>query len=446
MYRGLYANGSAVYVDETNVTSVFSPSDQIVYVGQLFTNVTKTNDTLDGSYFSDISGVLDSNTTIVNTGTYAWNNASFSRYNPGVPNSFQNTTLYNLLPNTLKNNYTWVIQTSIPTRGIYGQVNQTLQLSFPTALTNYTSTTGQSYFTTANNNVTLNPAIVKFNVNVTNYNIPFNRTWIITEYMEGNFSVNTWRYNLTYLSPFNNTVNQTIPLQLNIPESDLDFNVFLQNNVTGKIEQTMAVTLLSNNKTFYFAGIISPNLDTNYLYHLGISWENPKYSLDPNATAILLPFSPNELSLYSIKGTLSVVVPLTLIQFRQGDNLIVKFNVTIDQLGGVPATGLKLNAVVENSTTLQPINTFSPQITEADGIFTVFMTLHYDTPLGIYNMEIFKTSTNSSLGSFQFQILPHPINSQDVKTVIPLIYSLFGSVLGLVVILGFFALIVRFRK
>ena len=418
IYRGSYTNGTAIYKDETNITNIYSPTDEVVYVGQIFTNVTKTKDIIDSSYFSSITGVLNSNTTIAGTQNYAWTNSSFSKYNPIPPNSFQNKTLYYLLPNSLKSNYTWVIPTSIPNRGIFGRVNQTLNLTFPTGL--ISANTSSNDFKAINSLITLDPATVEFNLNVTGYNIPFNRTWFLTEFMEGNFSVSTWRYNLSYVSQFQNpSNNQTFPLQLNIPKSDLIFNVYLQNNSTKAMEQIMPIQLLSNAQTFYFAGSISPNLNTQDLYHLGINWLNPLYSKEPSAKAIQLPFSPTEKSLYTIKGTLTITLPLTLVQFRQGDNFQVQFNVTIDQLAGRPATGLLMNAIVENSTTLAPITSLNPQIFEADGVFTVFMTIPYYMPLGIYNMQLFKTSTNTTLGFFQFKIIPHVIDPQDITTVIP---------------------------
>ena len=42
------------------------------------------------------------------------------------------------------------------------------------------------------------------------------------------------------------------------------------------------------------------------------------------------------------------------IVFRQGDNLNIQFNVTIDQLNAKPAAGLILKAVIVNHPELQP--------------------------------------------------------------------------------------------
>ncbi len=431
-----------IYKDETNTTSVFSPTDKVVYVGQLFTNVTKTRDNLDSSYFTSVTGELNSNTTIMGTEHYSWNTAGFSSYYKNDTTEMK--AIGSLLPNSLKNNYTWAIQNTIPERGIYGQVNQSLDLTFQTGLTEYNATNGQVYFTNKNTTVNLNPATVKFDLNVTSYNIPASRTYFLTEFMQGNFSVNTWRYNQTGIQSTNNVSSQDFSLQLNIPVSDLTFSVYLKDTVTNSLDQMMAVQLLSNTSVFYFAGRISANLNTLHQYHLGIQWLNPEYSAEKTPHDI--EFSQANTANYNIKGTLSVQVPLNIIQFRQGDNFDVEFNVTIDQLNGSPASGLKLNAVIENGTTLAPISSFTPQITEADGVFTVFMTLHYDTPLGNYVAQIYKTSTNTPIGSFQFEILPHPVNTQDITTVVPFVYSFFGAVLGLVVLLGFAVMILRFKK
>ena len=438
VYRGTNTTDqSSIYVDETNKTSIFSPTDKIAYVGQIFTNVTNNRDNLDSSYFTDLNGFLNSNTTIKGTQNFNWTDTGFSSYYQN--DTFQQDTLQNLLPISLKNNYTWIIQSTIPERGIYGQVDRALNITFGNTIPQVNASNGQNYFTNINATINLAPLTVQFDLNVSSYNIPFNRIWFLTEFMEGNFSVNDWHTNLSYVKQFDNsTNNQTYQLQLNIPASDLGFSVFLENNATSTIEQELQVQLLSDGQTFYFGGSISSNLNILNPYHLAINWENPKYSAEGLPHKI--EFTQNPIPVYNIKGTFTVQIPLTLIQFRQGDNFKVKFNVTIDQLNNKPASGLHLNAVVLNSTTL------IPQVIEADGVYNIIMTIPYKAQTGIFTIQIYKTSTSTLLGSFQFEILPAPIDPQDVTTVIPFVYSLLGSVLALLVLVGFLVLVMRYRK
>lgn len=435
IYRGVNETDStSIYKDETNSTTVYSPSDKIVFVGQLFTNVTG-RENLDSNYFNTLNGSLVSQTFVKGTQSYNWTDNQFTSFSD--PNEFQ-TTGFNttLLPGTLQNNYTWIIGTTIPNRGIYSQVNETLNLNFKSDIT--TTVNNETFSADYLDQVNLRPINVKFDLNVTSYEIPFTRTYFITEFFEGNFTVNTYHYNLTALQPLNSAVNQSYSWQLNIPKSDLLFSVYLQNNATGVLEQNLTTSLLNDGQTFYFSGTLSSNLNTQDVYHLGINWLNPKYSNEKSVHEI--EFKPQSKIYYSIKGTLTLQVPLTIIQFRQGDNLILNFNVTIDQLNNRPALGLNLTAQMSNSTTLHPM------IIENGVNFIMIMNLPDNVPIGYYTINIYKQSTNTFLGSIQIKIIPHEVNQYDESTTVPIYYSIFGAVLAIIVLLGFFVQIMRFRK
>lgn len=435
IYRGINGNltvDNSIYKDETNTTTVYSPGDNIIFVGQLYTNVTG-RENLDSNYFSTLTGTLNSSTFIKGTQPFLFNDTDFSSFSKP---DFYSATGFNTsqLPTQLQNNYTWFITSRIPERGIYGMINQSLNLLFKSEI-NITASNLAQYSHDYSLLTKLNSINVKFDLNVSTYQIPFLRTYFLTEFVEGNFTVNTYHYNLTNLQSTNSAVNQTYDWQLSIPESDLLFSVYLKNVNTQDIEQNLTSRLLNDGKTFYFAGTLSANLDTSVSYHLGINWLNPIYSQEKIVHN--LEFSSSNQAIYTIKGTLMVQLPSDTIQYRQGDNLEISFNVTVDQLNNTPASGLLLKAVVENNTALHPY------VIEKGDSFTILMTLPDNVHTGPYTIQIYKAATNKLLGSVNIVVIPHEVNSNDVATVYPLVYSLFGAMLAIVVLVGFLLQILR---
>jgi hypothetical protein len=434
IYRGQnITDSTSIYKDETNSTSVYSPSDKLVFVGKLFTNIS-TLDELDSFYFKDLTGMLQSNTTINGINQFNWNETGIAGYS--MNNSILSESIYKVLPENLKNNYTWLIEFTVPERGIYGKVDQNLQLFFDSFIP-VNASNGVVYSNPFNTTINLNPINVKFGVNVSSSNIPFDRTWFLTEFMEGNFSVNTWRFDVQNLQATNNAVNQSYEFLLNIPKSDLIFDVYLQNNNTNAIEEYFLISLLPNNQSFYYTNSISSNLDTNVIYKLGLTFKNPTFSEEASQEVSLV---ESKDVYYNIKGTLTVELPLERLDFQQGDNLKIKFNITIDQLNGKAASGLKLNAIIKNKAD------FNPQIIEKNGEYELILSLPDNAETGEFTIDLIKTSTQNIIGSININILPHSVESQDVVTVVPIVYSLIGSILAIVILAGFIIQLIRIRK
>ncbi|MFW9928532.1 MAG: hypothetical protein ACFFD1_03995, partial [Candidatus Thorarchaeota archaeon] len=180
--------GTPIFEDETNQTNIFSPTDEITVLGKIVTK--STNETYSGTYFSSIKGYLESNASDSNLKSFSFGSTSSQLYH------FDNTSSNSIatgnftqanLPDLDK---IWGITYSIPERGLYGNISNTLEISFPSSLTFDDSVTplasqdaAYSYF--------LNKNQIKFNTVLVSDTLPFDRVWFITEFLEGSFTVNT---------------------------------------------------------------------------------------------------------------------------------------------------------------------------------------------------------------------------------------------------------------
>ena len=192
--------------------------------------------------------------------------------------------------------------------------------------------------------------------------MPFNRVYYLTELLQGCFNVTTTIYNtsLATIYPKNN-----ISTIINIPRSDLTFNVFLAEN-SGQ-QAVLNFTLSLYQDTFIYNQIISPNLDIRNNYALHINWEDALLFGDINQGQMR--FVVNNATEYpvSIEGTFNIGLPTTIPQAKQGTNLVVGFNISIAQLQ-TPAKGLSLQGRICQGNNTCSLNTSSKKnIVETNG-------------------------------------------------------------------------------
>lgn len=427
--RGLNATTDEPMFEEENGQKVFSPTDNITLVGSLQTNT--TNEWLNAAYFSTLDGNILANSTGKSNIDLLWGNGTDDELGKesqlvglnqegetiahGNGTSFNNTALYA--------NTTWFLNYRIPNRGLFGEVDLELVLSFPSEVTT-TGSNNNTYSEDYNISVSLDPITVQFLLNISEQNMPFDRTWVITEFMEGNFEVQTWHANQSLLNTTYAHENRTLDLEIAIPLEDLDLSVFVTKVGESTIAQEFALNLI--NEIFVFSGSLSANLDTKSNYELKIRW------LDAEGTpeeVVTFKNGENVLT-YPVRGTVTIELPTTKPVFRAGENVLIEFNLSIDQLNGKLTAGLQLYAQLDQSS----INSL---VIEEDGTYKVLETLDRNTTLGEHVFSIYKSSTNEKLGEITFNVLAPTVNPNDVQEVIPDYLIVVGSVLGLIVLATF---------
>lgn len=421
VYRGINSTtNNPIFNDETGITNVFSPTDNISLVGKL---ASVNDQSLDDAYFTNVTGYVLLNSTGVANLDLVWGkqaDSSLVGFNGG--NSIYDTVIKNKLPSGINNSQYWLMNYNVPNRGLYGDVNRSLFLTFP-SLIKFNDTNNQTISDDYVLKVPLDPIKVKFDLNVSTTldNLPFDRTWYLTEVMEGSFSVNTWRYDTDALitGPAGSTYNW----QLSFPLSDLDLSIGLNDNVSEGFNQLFNLNLF--NGKFYFSGSLDPNLKTNVNYFLQLKWNTPK---EDKLTNIKL-LSGNSLA-YLISGTFTVQLPNELIVIHVGKSASITFNISLDQLNNKLVHGLKLKAEISNVSL--PLN-----IIEKNGHYEILVSIPDNFQSGKYNLII--SNDGEQIGTLELEILPSAINNQDVKIAVPDLYTYIGLAMVLVALLGFFA-------
>ena len=64
----------------------------------------------------------------------------------------------------------------------------------------------------------------------------------------------------------------------------------------------------------------------------------------------------------------------------------------------------------------------------------------------MHKITLIKELTGEEIGVIELNIIPYPVNYQDVSKVVPDLYTLIGVILILVVILGFIITILKYFK
>ncbi|MHA2363683.1 MAG: hypothetical protein ACXAC7_06980 [Candidatus Hodarchaeales archaeon] len=425
-----------IYEDETNITTIYSPGDNITLIGQISSNSTGT--LFNSEYFSDLNGELLSNTTGTANLELLWGNStdelgaeSSLRSNNPLAQDLAHGN-FSDLSDELKTNTSWLVNYRIPKRGIYGSAAQELILSFPSFIT-INASNNVIYGDDFDLVIDLNPITIKFIVNITSETLPFNRDWIITEFMEGEISLKSMHYNNTNLTSIYNEENRTINWELDIPFDDLSLSIYLiEENTNAEKAQELDVNLISDK--YIFSGKLDSNLDTSKTYELHVQWIAPK-DVNDDSIANLEFTSGNIEAIYPIRGTLTVELPFDEINVIRGRNLRIDFNISIDQLNR-EATGLNLYAVLGNSVT-------KTLIYEQDGTYSILETISFDTSLDRHTFTIYKESTNEVIGTISFNVLQEP--ASNVETKVPDIYTVFGSIIAIIIIAGFILGIIQVR-
>ncbi len=276
----------------------------------------------------------------------------------------------------------------------------------------------------------------KFKTEMISKTLPFDRVYYITEFLEGEFTVNTTHYNTTL-----NTVyaNHNITTELDIPRSDLTFNVFFAEE-NGNISVMDFVVNLEG-KNFFFSQKIDPNLKIPSNYDMRITWIDAFNAGDEEDSELKFAESDSKTHQMIIRGTLKMNLPLNTIIVHQNENIEINFTVSIEELD-TEARGLRISGILCDNAGNCTSNDPKIPIQEKDGEFTIFYTVQDSIPVGERTLKLF-TQNNVDLGEINLVILPEKIS---VIPQTPEIFVLIGSVLIILVLFGYVAVtLIKFK-
>ncbi|MHA1989947.1 MAG: hypothetical protein ACW981_00290 [Candidatus Hodarchaeales archaeon] len=419
-----------IYQNETSFSNFYSPGDQIVQIGELFYETTM--ESFESLPYTNVNGYVLSNASESNIEDYTWTSSSnLQRFDKnGVTIKEGNFSQIDI-PNPSKS---WGVNYQIPIRGLYGNVTNTLFVTFPTSIE-------FDEFLTPNANIgavyelDLGKFQVKFLTEIIDEVLPFDRVYYITEFLEGNFKVNTTHYNTSINDLY---PNHNITTDLLIPREDLNFNVFFAKKVDNSSVLDFVVNLFEEN--FFFSKKIDPNLDIPNEYNLQILWADAYNVGDEDNSKMKFVELDSTIFPIKIRGTLRMSLPLEIIKVRQNENLEVSFNVTIEELSA-NANGLQIFGILSDSNgTLQTNSTIPTQ--EKDGEYSLFYTVKDDLSLGLYVIDLF-TVNNEKLGDISFFVIA-PEKEPDPQT--SEIYVFLGAALVVLILVGYAAIaILKFK-
>ena len=428
MQRGFNdTDSSYFYENETNQPKIFSPGDRITEIGQLM--YTSNNESFEGVPYSNVNGYVFSNASGTNLKDYTWGEglSIIQNYNlDGKSIADGNFSLIDI-ENVTK---TWGINYMIPLRGLYGNISNTLVVNFPNSLTfddQVTPNAGDD----AQYKYDLGIVESKFKTEIISETLPFDRVYYITEFLEGEFTVNTTHYNSTLNTVYD---NHNITIELNIPRSDLSFNVFFAQENENKSVMDFVVNLETNN--FFFSQKIDPNLNIPSLYDLRISWLDAFNAGDKEESELVFANSNSKTHKMNIQGTLRMNLPLDIFEVHQNENIEINFNVSIEELD-TEARGLRISGLLCDSDGSCTSNSPKIPIEEIDGKFTIFYTVQDTIDVGERTLKLF-TQNGVELGEITLVILPERI-TPNAET--PELIIIIGSGLVVIVLLGYLAVI-----
>ncbi|MHA2277646.1 MAG: hypothetical protein ACXAC2_17840, partial [Candidatus Kariarchaeaceae archaeon] len=420
-----------IYEEETSFSNLYSPGDQIIQIGELFYETTQ--ESFESLPYANIDGHVLSDASESNIEDLAWGagTSSLQRFDENGQTIKEGNFSQINLQNSSKS---WAVTYEIPLRGLYGNVSNRLFVRFPTSIE-------FDEFMTPNANTDaffefdLGKFQVKYLTEIIEEVLPFDRVYYITEFLEGNFKVNTTHYN-TSINDF--YPNHNITTDLLIPREDLTFNVFLARVDDNSSVLDFVVNLYQEN--FFFSKKIDPNLDIPNEYNLQILWADASNFGDENNSKMKFVELDSTAFLIKIRGTLRMSLSLEIIKVRQNENLEISFNVTIEELNA-NANGLQIFGILSDSDgNVQTNSTIPTQ--EKDGVYSLFYSVKDDLDLGLYVINLY-TVNNEKLGEIRFFVTPP---EQEPSTVTPEYFIIIGAALVALILVGYAAIaILKFK-
>ncbi len=442
------------YVEEPN-TTVFSPGDNVVFIGRLNCSTSPESYFRTG-YMNLTEGEITRNdwtaltwneSIFPNIEPISWLNGSLWPWNASQINvAHGNFTFNNLTADELQ--YYYALNFEIVERGIFGKINFTLSVNF---IRNHTSTGSGWPFAPSVDFIERikYPSIdIKYRLNLKENN--FDRIeYQLTDLATGNFTVESLNYNLDKINEQNATI-WTLDPSINIPLTDIHFRIYMNNSIDEE-EFSLFKVRHTANYTFQWIQQIDPNF-RNGTYGIHLRWLDPIKGLN-DTSASKLTWTAVDTPFYSFSGgTQFNITILGSLVFRNkmeelGMTTTVQREDVIDLMCRVWYTerfidmkGLDLYALLNNNTERGKY-----LVVESDATYHVFFSAAFNETIGQHTMHFYKSWTDEYLGFLTFEVVPKPVIPEpiDPKEGIGLILGVVGA-LGIV--LGYAAIVFVFIR
>ena len=404
------------YFEKESNIQALSPGDNVTLLGFIEANSTR------GEWYSLDYLVLGPVSV-----EYHWESNWYSRENITwtkfgfIPyNKEGKTILDGNFTSPFNNATTMALNFKIPNRGIYGDLSANLSIIIHS--TNRKGTVGG---TVGGASLTLEIPIdlppVKFKVNIIEENLPA-PNYYITDYLEGNITVEFHNYNDTLETDF---PNRSISVNLTIPMSDLELTIFLDN-----MDQSPSETDISQQFHYHFIGKsvlwldpVNPNLESGE-YRFLIRWNAP-YRLGIHDQDILISH------FIQIKGSPIVIPADEFPDLEQGAQKTLNFSVHIDNATGKFIKGLDLVGLVDNNESLGKL-----VIYEEEGVYKIDLDIDRDAAAKEYTIDIYIVGRSDAIGNIKYTVIEVPLKTEEPLSPIDIAIGFGGFIFFILVSLG----------
>jgi hypothetical protein len=417
---------TSMYENETGKNTIFSPTDNISYIGLLYYN--SSSYPINSSYYSQIQGFLSHTFTseLLNLSWGIDDGYSYFRYSNNEALDVAHGNLTGLTLTEDISNY-FVINTKIPERGIFGSVTKELQLFFPTeqevTIINETITEPINYI------YSMPEITVKYRITLENEKLPQAEAYYLLDTISGQYRITTQHYNTSLLAVYTET-NREFDLSINIPFEDMELELQFYSSDLGVIEYS-EFRELREEMFVYWKYTISPRTDVSKQYSLRLKWLNAELNSDEDLMFVKHE-SGNVNFNIKVVGAFDVFLSQDVKKVYQYEEVEFKFSVVLDhnnlELVEVPLYALLDDEAGSSKVIIgyegsQYRLVYSPDEAVAPG----YHTLAIYTELGYY------------LGSVTIEVQPKQTTPGSITYINPILVDLIGLI-GLAVVMASFAL------
>ncbi|MFW9778587.1 MAG: hypothetical protein ACFFE8_07000 [Candidatus Heimdallarchaeota archaeon] len=412
------------YFEQETSVSVISPGDNVTLLGFLEANSTPSEwYDLD---FLKIGSLLTE---------YTWQNPIHGEENITwtifgfIANDRDaHTLLDGNFSAPLDNKTTLGLNFQVPKRGIFGNISGLISFLL---ISNNSRPGGVGGIALALN-VSVNLPDVKFNINITAETLPSNPEYVLTDYIDGNISLDFLNFNDNLEDDF---PNRNITSRIGIPIKDLRFSVFLDdlNNTPVVIDLAQRFHFNTIGQTILWLDRIDPHLTPGF-YSLKIRWETP-FILNVSDQAFL----PISEVVFELKGSLTVQWSVPDFKIEQGDQTTINFSVLLadnDRLLG----GLRLVGLIESNTSLGDLVVY-----EESGVYKIDIDTDLEMALGNYSLMI-KIGNRNLQPPISFEVVAPPISQADGDSLVDLVIGTVGFGFFILVSIIFVGFMLRFNR
>ncbi|MFX1516828.1 MAG: hypothetical protein ACFFC6_10985, partial [Promethearchaeota archaeon] len=402
------------YFEKESDIEAFSPGDNVTILGYLEAN--STPDEWYSLNYLKINPVDPDNPTSVEFQWegFPWTDKTYGyvEYDPKGE-----TILDGNFTSPFDNAKTMALNFQIPNRGIYGNFSANLTITIE-GTNEKSDGEGGDPLTVK---IPLNLPPVKYKVNIIEENLPATN-YYITDYLEGNITLEFHNYNETLESDY---PNRNISINLTIPMKDLELTIFLddQGQTPSEIDISQRFHYHYIGNSVLWSDEVDPSLKHgNYLFR--IRWNAP-YDLGVLDQDILLSHS------IQVRGSPIVVPAEESTGLNQGDQKTINFTVHIDNATGKLIKGLDLIGVVDNNLSYGKL-----VIYEEEGVYKINLDIERDAEAREYIISIIIPGRSEAIGDVKYTVIEVPITTETPLTPIDIIINYGGFVFFILVSVG----------